>query len=260
MVDDFITRSKLGPRLDTGCKQKAEKERNEGDNKNLSLEEITANNREEFGRSARGYVAYLVGATQKLNRFTSDIVRGLGSFDLEVLLVDPVEQAMYCFKQLFSSFRLRGVVDPGEEPVYTEEYLSFIDELRRLHPDVQQPKLLIADTIEFISNQEALKTRRRLTRIFRLCCFCLDEPRFSFPGVRFDSARTMIPLAACLTLWHPYSLFSAVFPVDLTLSHLKLPFLGSYIWSRPLVVLAWKAPTVLGTASTILVNNRLERP
>ena len=108
MVDDFITRSKLGPRLDIGCKQKAEKERNEGDNKNLSLEEITANNREEFGRSARGYVVYLVGATHKLSRFTSDIVRGLGSFDLEVLLVDPVEQAMYCFKQLFSSFRLVG--------------------------------------------------------------------------------------------------------------------------------------------------------
>ena len=258
MVDDFITRSKLGPRLDIGCKQKAEKERNEGDNKNLSLEEITANNREEFGRSARGYVAYLVGATQKLNCFTSDIVRGLGSFDLEVLLVDPVEQAMYCFKQLFSSFRLRGVVDPGEEPVYTEEYLSIIDELRRLHPGVQQPKLLIADAITFISSQEALKTRRRLTRIFRLCCLCLDEPRFSFPGVRFDSA--MILLAACLMLWHPYSRFSAAFPVDLTLSHLKLPFLDSYIWSRLLVVLVWKAPTVLGTASTILVGNRLERP
>ena len=117
VVDDFITRSKLGPRLDIGCKHKAEKERNERDNKILSLKEITANNREEFGRSARGYVAYLVGATQKLNRFTSDIVRGLGSFDLEVLLVDPVEQAMYCFKQLLSSFRLRGVVDLGEEPV-----------------------------------------------------------------------------------------------------------------------------------------------
>ena len=93
-MDDFKTRFKLGPRLDIDCKQKAEKERNEGDNKNLSLKEITANNREEFGRSARWYVDYLVGATQRLNRFTSDIVRGLGSFDLEVLLVDPVEQAM----------------------------------------------------------------------------------------------------------------------------------------------------------------------
>ena len=222
VVDDFITRSKRGSRLDIGCRQKAEKERNEGDNKNLSLEEIAANNREEVGRSARGYVAYLVGATQKLNRFTSNIVRGLGSFDLEILLVDPVAQATYCFKQHFSSFRLRGVVNPGEEPVYTEEYLSFIDEFRRLHPEVQQQKLLIADAIEFISNQEALKTRRHLTRIFRLCCLCLDEPRFSFPAVRFGSARTDDPTC---------SMFDVVAPIQ--------SFLGSV--SRGLDVLTSEA-------------------
>ena len=166
----------------------------------MSLEEIVANNRDEFGRSARGYVAYLVGATKKLNRFTSDIVRGLGSFVLEILLVDPVEQATYCFKQLFSSFRLRGVADPGEEPVYT-------DELRRLHPDMQQPKLLIANAIDFISNQEALKTRRHLTRIFRLCCLCLDEPRFSYPAVKFDSARTDDPTCSMFDVGVPIQSF-----------------------------------------------------
>ena len=156
-----------------------------GMSKDLSLEVIAANNRDEFGRSAREYVAYLLGATQKLTRFTSDIVRGLGSFDLEILLVDPVEQATYCYKQLFTSFRLRGVVDPGEEPVYTDEYFSFVDELRRLHLDMQQPKLLIADAIDFISIH--------LTRIFRLSCLCLDEPRFSFPPVKFGSVKTDDP-------------------------------------------------------------------
>ena len=107
VVDAFITRSKLAARLDVGCKQKTERERNEAENKDLSLEDITAKIRDEFGGSARGYVAYLLGATQKLTRFTSVIVRGLGSFDLEILLIDPVEQATYCYKQLFISFRLR---------------------------------------------------------------------------------------------------------------------------------------------------------
>ena len=147
----------------------------------------------EFGRSARGYVAYLLGATQRLSRFTSVIVKGLGSFDLEILLVAPMEQASYCFRQLFTRFRLRGVVESSEETVYAEEYLSFVDELRRLHPELQQPKLLIADAVDFISGQEALKTRRHLNRIFRLSCLCLDEPRFSFPGVRFGSVRTDEP-------------------------------------------------------------------
>ena len=104
-----------------------------------------------------------------------------------------MKQATYCCKQLFTSFRFRGVVDPGEGPVYTEEYLSFVDELRRLHPDMQQPKLLIADAIDFISKQEALRTRRHLTRIFRLSCLCLDEPRFSFPPVKFGSVQTDNP-------------------------------------------------------------------
>ena len=169
----------------------------------MSLESIAANCRDEFGRSARGYVAYLLGATQKLTRFTSDIVRGLGSFDLEILLVDPVEQATYCYKQLFTSFRLRGVVDPGEEPVYTDEYLSFVDELRPLHPDMQQPKLLIADAIDFISKQDALRTRRHLTRIFRLSCLCLDEPRFSFPPVRFGSVKTDDPTCVMFDVLAP---------------------------------------------------------
>ena len=97
-VSDFISRLKLGPRLDACCKRKSEKERKEAKNSELSLEEIIANNREEFGRQARGYVAHLFGAATGPTRFASDIVKGLGSFDLETLFVDTMEQAAYCFK------------------------------------------------------------------------------------------------------------------------------------------------------------------
>ena len=173
----------------------------------MSPEETAANNRDEFGRSSRGYVAYLLGATQKLTRFTSDIVRGLGSFDLEIFLVDPVKQATYCFKQLFTSSRLREVVESVEEPVYTDEYLSFVDELRRLHPDMQQPKLLIVDAIDFISKQEALRTRRHLTRRFCPSRRCLDEPRFSFPPVKFGSGRTDDPTCNMFVVLAPIQSF-----------------------------------------------------
>ena len=118
-----------------------------------------------------------------------------------------MEQASYCFKQLCTSLRLRGVVESSEEPVYTDEYLSFVDELRRLYPDLQQPKLLIADAIYFISGQEALKTGRHLTRIFRLSCLCLDEPRFSFPAVKFDSVTTDDPTCSMFDLLAPIQSF-----------------------------------------------------
>ena len=98
-VDDFINRSKLGTRLAVGCRQKAEKETGEGKNMDLTLDEVTASNREDLGRLPRRYVANLFNTTQGLTRFTYEIVRGLGSFDLEILLY-RLRFKTYCFKQL----------------------------------------------------------------------------------------------------------------------------------------------------------------
>ena len=97
-VGNFISRLKLGPRLDNCCKRKSEKERKEAKNIHLSLEEINANNREEFGRQARGYMLHLFGEATGLTRFTSDIVKRLGSFDLETLFVDTMEQLRIALK------------------------------------------------------------------------------------------------------------------------------------------------------------------
>ena len=83
----------------------------------------------------------------------------------------------------------------ADESICVEEYLSFIDILREMHPGIQQPKLLIADAIEFISGQEALKTRPHVHRLFRLSCLCLDEPRLFFYPVKFGSHRTDDPFS-----------------------------------------------------------------
>ena len=204
-VDDFVSRSKLTPRLDVCCKRKAEKERKDAKNSSLSLDQLVANNREEFSRQARAYVAHLFGAAAGLTRFTSDIVKGLGAFDLETLLIDTMEQAAYCFKNLFSSFRLRGVFKSEEESLYMEEYLSFIDEVRRSHPEMQQPKLLIADAIDFVSKQPALKPRVYLPESFASVAFVST----SLVTLSFQSGlappRLMTLLVCCLMLLHPYS-------------------------------------------------------
>ena len=125
-----------------------------------------------------------------MRRFTTDIVRGLGAFDLDVMLTDPTEQDTYCFKQLSSSFRFRGVLRANEAPMYSEEYFSFLDELRRDHLGILQPKLLTLDVIDFVCGQSAFKARLQLIRIFRLSCLCLDEPRQSFPPVKYGSTHT----------------------------------------------------------------------
>ena len=127
--------------------------------------------------------------------------------------VDPLENASHCFNQLFTSFRLRGVFQSDEESVYTEEYLSFLDIIRSSHSDIQQPKLLIADVIEFVSGQEALAARPPLRRIFRLSCLCLDEPRMSFTPVKFGSHRTDDPLS---------SMFDVIAPIQSFLGYVGL--------------------------------------
>ena len=204
---DFLTRSKLDVRIAPACKSKAESEKGKKKNEGLTLDTIIANCKEEFGRNARSYVIFLFKGTQGLSRFTSDIVRGLGSFDLDVMLVDPLENAIYCFKQLFTSFRLRGVFQADEESIFTEEYLSFLDIVRSSHPDIQQPKLLIADAIHFVSSQESLVSRPHLRRIFRLSCLCLDEPRMSFTPVKFGSHRTDDPLSTMFDVIAPIQSF-----------------------------------------------------
>ena len=192
-VADFLSRSKLSEKLATACKLKAEAEMSEKKNEKLTLAEVTENVKTDFGRTAHSYVVTLFGTAQKLQRFTSDIVRGLGSFDLDVMLVDPISLATFCFKELFTSFRLRGVLLADEETIYFEEYLSFLDELRKLHPNISQPKLLIPDVIEFVCGQEFYRSRPHLMRIFRLSCLCLDDPRVSFPPVKFGTVHTDDP-------------------------------------------------------------------
>ena len=146
--------------------------------------------KEEFGLTARSYVIFVFKGAQGLNCFSSDIVKGPASFDIDFMLVDHLGRAASCFKQLFTSFPLQGLFRVNDESIYTEEYLSFPDAFRQTDVGIQQPKLLIDDAIDFVSGQDSLKSRTHLQRIFRLSWLCLDEPRLSFSPVKFGSHHT----------------------------------------------------------------------
>ena len=84
---------------------------------------------------------------------TSDIVHGLGSFDLEALLTGPLEYSLGCFKQLYKTFLSRKYFTPEQESQFLEEYRSFVDELRQIYSDRAQPTLLITETVSFLMEQ-----------------------------------------------------------------------------------------------------------
>ena len=135
-VTDFIVRSKLEQRLNTACKIKAEKELVDKKGSRANLPKLVKASKEEFGRLGRSYVAYLFQAAQSNLQLTSDIVKGMGSFHLDIIFRSPLSQALYCFKQLFRSFHSRGYYRADDESICTEEYLSFLDELRKEFPDL----------------------------------------------------------------------------------------------------------------------------
>ena len=101
---DFIARSKLDKRLNTACKIRAEKKLSDKKGNRANLPRLVKESKEEFGRLGRSYVAYLFHAVQSNLQLTSDIVKGMGSFDLDMFR-SPLSQALYCFKQLFRSFQ-----------------------------------------------------------------------------------------------------------------------------------------------------------
>ena len=144
---NFLARAKFGSKLDAACKIRAGLDRLDKSNAGLSIDTPTSKNKEEFGRAARSYITFLFNSFQELKGLTNDLVKGLGCFDLEIILLGPIAHSTYSHAQLFTSFRSRGYFTTDQETASGEEYLSFLDDLRRTYSDLAQPTLLIPDTV-----------------------------------------------------------------------------------------------------------------
>ena len=166
-VSEFITRIKLGTKLDSACKAKAERDVKDKQTDGFPSDALSGKHKEEFGRAARSYATHLFNSMQHQTSLTTDLVRGLGSFDLETLLTGSIEHAMYCHRQLFTNFRLRRYFSHDQECPCSEEYRSFVDVM--------------------------MTSRPLLYKMFRLACLCLDEPFESLPVVTFGSVNTEDP-------------------------------------------------------------------
>ena len=106
-VSEFISRIKLGPRLRISCRAMAEKDIRDKLDQGLPIGALANKNRDDFGRSTRSYIS-LFSSVQNQKTLATDLMKELGSFNLDTLLHDPLPHAVYCFSRLFTSFRLRG--------------------------------------------------------------------------------------------------------------------------------------------------------
>ena len=162
-------------------------------NQGLPKDALANKKKDDFGRSARSYISHLFGTVQNQKTLTTDLMKGLGSFDLNILLHDPLSNADYCFTQFFTSFRLRGYFCSDQDVECHEEYRSFVDKLRRKYPELHQPVLFVRDTVSFLIEQAFLHSRPLLHKLFRLASLCLDEPFQTLPPVKFGSVDSDNP-------------------------------------------------------------------
>ena len=192
-VSDFISRIKFGSRLRVACRAMAKKDIREKKDQGLPIDALANKNIDDFGRSARSYISHLFSSVQNQKTLTTDLKKGLGSFDLDTLLHDPLPHAVYCFSQLFTSFRLRGYFSLDQETECQEEYVSFRLDLRRKYPELHQRTLFVLDTVGFLIEQTSLQIRPLLLKLFRLACLCLGELFQTLPPVKFSSVDSDDP-------------------------------------------------------------------
>ena len=208
-ITEFLERLKFGSKFNHACKVRADRAKHDKKYEGVSVKEVVPAMKEEFARSARSYLVYLFRETQGLKGLTSDIIKGLGAFDLSTLLIDPPEFGTSCLRQLFVSFRLRGYYEITEETLCYEEYATFMDSLRQRYSGMSQPTLFIPDTVDFLMKQESLQTRPLLYKVFRLSCLCLDVPFTQLPAVKFWNINSDDPTSQLTDLIRPVQSYFA---------------------------------------------------
>ena len=185
---DFLLRLKLKSDIDSFFYKKAKKDTGGKKEQLAAVDKLAENAREGFISQARASVVSTIESLLGDIRLTAHIVRGMASFDLTVLSSQPMDQVLFCFSSLFSTFQLRGWVDESFEPEYRDEYVGFVDDFRNLYPDLISSPDLIRDVVTLLTGMPALYTRPHLFHLFRLSCMCLTEISTSLPAINIHSA------------------------------------------------------------------------
>ena len=184
---DFLLRLKLKSDIESLSYKKAKKDTGGKKEQLAAVDKLAENAREGFISQARASVVNIIESLLGDIRFTAHIVRGMASFDLTVLSSQPMDQVLFYFSSLFSTFQLRGVHE-SSEPGYRDEYVGFVDDFRNLFPDLISSPDLIRDVVTLLTGMPALYTRTHLFHLFRLSCMCLTEISTSLPAIKFHSA------------------------------------------------------------------------
>ena len=192
-TESFLHRLKLGSRVGSACKLKAERV-HFGKQADKAVIAKTADDlKEEFADKAKKYIRFFLEGFLKQSGIASDIVKGLACFDLYVLFKAPVEFSTACFEQLYTSFRLRRWVLSSNASLCREQYNELVDHLRSSFPPSVDLTVAIPDLIDFMLTLPFLQNRPNLLHLFRLCCLWPTSSVPELPPIIFGDVDTSKP-------------------------------------------------------------------
>ena len=209
---DFLLSLKLKSDIDSLSYKKAKKDTGGKKEQLAAVDKLAENAREGFISQARASVVNIIESLLGDIRLTAHIVRGMASFDPTVLSSQPMDQVLFCFSSLFSTFQLRGWVDESSAPECRDEYVGFVDDFRNLYPDLISSPDLIRDVVTLLTGMPALYTRPHLFHLFRLSCVCLTEISTSLPAIKFHSADSSDVLCRLSDVLFPAQAYLAYVP------------------------------------------------
>ena len=105
------------------------------------------------------------------NRFNSDIVQGLNSFEPVLLLVVPVDQATFCFSALYHSFNLRGLLANVSDVQVRDEYLEVLDHFRKNILQFERQPETFTDVVDFVDSNAGNANAQASLLHLQLGCF-----------------------------------------------------------------------------------------
>ena len=188
---DFIFRLKMKSDLDGACRIKAR--RDFSDKVPGSLDSLVEAAKEELPVQARQFIVSLIEVLLKDVRLNVDIVRGMACFDPAVLLVLPLEEALFFLKSLYSSFKRRGWMSNCAEDDLCNEYVGFLEHFRCTYSNFKDSLEAFTDMTALLSNMPEFRARKLLFYLFRLSCLCLTEENVALPPVKFPGVGSESP-------------------------------------------------------------------
>ena len=198
---DFLTRLRLKQDLDAASTAKVRRDNSDREGPIPNLSEQVETVKEKFVAKARSYLVTLLQNFLGHVSLNSNLVVGMASFDPNVLLCLPTEQASFCFAALYQSFSLRGWMEGSPENDCCDEYLEFVGHFRQSYEALKDSPNGFSDMVDFLSVMPELRSRVHLYRLFQLSCMCLTENTPLLPPIRFhdvDAQRPKCKLADVL--------------------------------------------------------------